>query len=222
MLAALGLLPRTATITGSAKFRGEELHRAQAEGARSTIRGAQDRDDLPGSAHRAEPGAPGRQPDHRGDPRAPRRPRRERGDAAARSSCSTSVGIPRPEVRATQYPHEFSGGMRQRAMIAMMIANDPDVLIADEPTTALDVTIQAQILELLEVRAGAHDIRGRVHHARPRRDRAGRRPRAGACTRGASPRSAPSTTSSQRLAPSVHARAARSRCRRWHAAGGSG
>jgi oligopeptide/dipeptide ABC transporter ATP-binding protein len=60
------------------------------------------------------------------------------------------VGIPRPEVRVKQYPHEFSGGMRQRAMIAMMIANDPDVLIADEPTTALDVTIQAQILELLK------------------------------------------------------------------------
>jgi oligopeptide/dipeptide ABC transporter ATP-binding protein len=60
------------------------------------------------------------------------------------------VGIPNPSERAEQYPHEFSGGMRQRAMIAMSIANDPDVLIADEPTTALDVTIQAQVLEVLE------------------------------------------------------------------------
>ena len=60
------------------------------------------------------------------------------------------VGIPQPKQRAKQYPHEYSGGMRQRAMIAMSIANDPDVLIADEPTTALDVTIQAQVLEVLE------------------------------------------------------------------------
>ena len=60
------------------------------------------------------------------------------------------VGIPNPDVRVKSFPHEFSGGMRQRVMIAMAIANDPDVLIADEPTTALDVTIQAQVLELLD------------------------------------------------------------------------
>jgi oligopeptide transport system ATP-binding protein len=61
-----------------------------------------------------------------------------------------TVGIPQPERRFEQYPHEFSGGMRQRAMIAMAIANNPTLLIADEPTTALDVTIQAQVLEVLK------------------------------------------------------------------------
>jgi peptide/nickel transport system ATP-binding protein len=67
------------------------------------------------------------------------------------------VGVPNPETRYDAYPHEFSGGMRQRAMIAMAIANSPSLLIADEPTTALDVTIQAQVLEVMRtVQAATH------------------------------------------------------------------
>jgi oligopeptide/dipeptide ABC transporter ATP-binding protein len=86
----------------------------------------------------------------------------------------TSVGVPNPEVRYDQYPHEHSGGMRQRAMIAMAIANDPKVLVADEPTTALDVTIQAQVLDVLRTaqeRTGAatvlitHDLALIAEHA---------------------------------------------------------
>ncbi len=67
------------------------------------------------------------------------------------------TGVPKPEVRINDYPHQFSGGMRQRIMIAMAISCEPELIIADEPTTALDVTIQAQVMELF------HDLKDKLH-----------------------------------------------------------
>ena len=145
-MAIMGLLPKTATVTGSINFNGRELVGLSYNAMRS-VRGK-------GIAMIFQ------------DPMTSMNPVFTVGwqlteayqahhnvskKAAKAKAVETLdlVGIPQPDRRAQQYPHEFSGGMRQRAMIAMSIINDPDLIIADEPTTALDVTVQAQILETL-------------------------------------------------------------------------
>jgi peptide/nickel transport system ATP-binding protein len=147
MLAMMGLLPKTATVTGSATYRGEEL--LGKKGAIKLYRGGRIamifQDPLTAlnpvqrvGSQIAE-GIMAHQPSLGHD-----------GAKKLAIEMLERVGIPQPEARARNYPHEFSGGMRQRAMIAMAISNGPDVLIADEPTTALDVTVQAQILEVVK------------------------------------------------------------------------
>ena len=102
----------------------------------------------------------------------------EGGRARARAvELLDAVGIPEPQLRVDDYPHQFSGGMRQRAMIAMALSCNPDLLIADEPTTALDVTIQAQILALIRKLRTRFRLGDRADHARHGRRRRRRRPR---------------------------------------------
>ena len=107
------------------------------------------RHDLPGSDDLPQPGVSHRQAD-RGAATAAQGVCRRKEAWMAAVELLARVGIPQAGDRARDYPHEFSGGMRQRAMIAMALACGPDMLIADEPTTALDVTIQAPILELMQ------------------------------------------------------------------------
>ena len=154
--AVMGLLPPTAEVTGSVKFRGEELV-GRSQRRLQAIRGA-------------------RMAMIFQDPMSALNPVLTIGqqiveairihDAAiARSAARRRtiellemVAIPFPERRIDQYPHEYSGGMRQRAMIAMAMANNPELLIADEPTTALDVTVQAQIIDMLQRLREEHGI----------------------------------------------------------------
>ncbi|MGW7292645.1 ABC transporter ATP-binding protein [Streptomyces xiamenensis] len=149
-MAVMGLLPKSARIKGSIRYRGQEM---------LTMRPKEQR------ALRGKKIAMIFQ-----DPMTSLNPVRSIGDQLAEAVLAHHlvprkealaraknmldlVGIPQAGKRLGAYPHEFSGGMRQRVMIAMAIINDPDVIIADEPTTALDVTVQAQILEkLLEVK----------------------------------------------------------------------
>ncbi|MGH9178716.1 MAG: ABC transporter ATP-binding protein [Acidimicrobiales bacterium] len=148
MMAVMGLLPKTATVTGSVRFRGQELLGLSERDLRP-YRGAKlamiFQDPLTSLNPVFSVGAQIAE--------AVRVHHHDVSKKAARDRAVellALVGIPGAARRAKDYPHQFSGGMRQRVMIAMAIANDPDVLIADEPTTALDVTIQAQILEVLE------------------------------------------------------------------------
>jgi oligopeptide/dipeptide ABC transporter ATP-binding protein len=147
MMAVMGLLPRTATVKGSVRFRGEEilgLPDKQLRRYRGRKLAMIFQDPLTSLNPVFTVGAQIAE--------AIRVHNDVKRSAAMERAVELLdlVGIPNAAKRARQYPHEFSGGMRQRAMIAMSIANDPDVLIADEPTTALDVTIQAQILDVLE------------------------------------------------------------------------
>ncbi|MBV9637553.1 MAG: ABC transporter ATP-binding protein, partial [Methylobacteriaceae bacterium] len=148
MMAAIGLLAQNGRAAGSVKLDGEELV-GRSQGELNRVRGRKvtmifqepmtSLDPLfPIGVQLAEPLR------HHG--RLGRKAARQRSLELLRL-----VGIPEPERRLASYPHQLSGGQRQRVMIAMAIANDPELLVADEPTTALDVTVQAQILELLAV-----------------------------------------------------------------------
>jgi oligopeptide/dipeptide ABC transporter ATP-binding protein len=146
-LATMGLLPRSAEVRGSIRFQGRELlglTEKQLTGVRGTGIAMIFQDPMTSlnpvytvgwqiiEAIRAHQDL-------------------SKDAAQARAvELLAKVGIPNPSERINNYPHEFSGGMRQRAVIAIAMANDPEVILADEPTTALDVTVQAQVLESLK------------------------------------------------------------------------
>ena len=154
MLAVMGLLPPSVQIKGSVRFAGAELAgRPQKELAK--LRGARIgmifQDPMTALNPVLAIGAQIAEAIRIHDAAVSAR------EAAGRAvEMLKLVAIPFPERRALQYPHELSGGMRQRAMIAMAMANEPELLIADEPTTALDVTVQAQIIELLRRLQATH------------------------------------------------------------------
>ncbi|SEF18964.1 ABC transporter ATP-binding protein [Jiangella alba] len=147
MMAALGLLPENAEVAGSIRLRGRELLAMDERELRS-VRGAeigvifQDPMSSLNPVHTVSRQIAEAIRAHADV---------SRGAAHARAvELLGEVGIPDPRTRADDYPHQFSGGMRQRVMIAMALACSPRVLVADEPTTALDVTVQAQIVDLVD------------------------------------------------------------------------
>ncbi|MEL4503828.1 ABC transporter ATP-binding protein [Luteococcus sp. H138] len=147
-LAVMGLLPGSAQVSGTVEFKGHSmLGRGDAE--MSKLRGNEIsmifQDPLSALTPVYTVG------DQIAEVVRIHHPDISKAKAAERAvELLGEVGIPNPKRRAGAYPHEYSGGMRQRAMIAMAIANDPSLIIADEPTTALDVTIQAQVMDLLK------------------------------------------------------------------------
>ncbi len=147
-LAVMGLLPASASITGSVRFKGRELLGMRDRGM-STIRGK-------GIAMIFQDPMTSLNPVYRVGYQITETLRRHDKGLTTKAADARAldllklVGIPNAAERVTNYPHEFSGGMRQRVVIAIAMANQPDVIIADEPTTALDVTVQAQVLEVLK------------------------------------------------------------------------
>lgn len=147
MLASIGLAPKNAQVSGSVRFKGEELVGRSRRAMRS-LRGAQISMIFQDPLSSLNPVMTV------GDQIREALTLHNRGMTRTRATERATellrlVSIPQPDRRLRQYPHEFSGGMRQRVMIAMAIANNPELLVADEPTTALDVTVQAQIMQML-------------------------------------------------------------------------
>jgi oligopeptide/dipeptide ABC transporter ATP-binding protein len=147
-LAVMGLLPGSARVTGSVKYRGQELL-GRSDRSMSRVRGK-------GVAMIFQDPMTSLDPVYKVGAQIEETLRTHDKTLSSKAAEARAVellelvGIPNAVERADSYPHEFSGGMRQRVVIAIAMANQPEVIIADEPTTALDVTVQAQILEVLQ------------------------------------------------------------------------